>query len=137
MPHPYWVWFGLAVALIAVIEWEELVEGHVPRSRIGHVGFALTPLLYVAFAAWMFVASPLVYAAKIRNAAAVACSDHRGLNESAVEVIYAGHRSRSGTLHSGPAHDQIVLLCNDGTARFGGTSAEGVVSLGPFPRPTR
>jgi hypothetical protein len=137
MPQPYWTFFAIAVALIAVLEWEEVSGGHVPRSLLGHIGFALTPVVYVALAAWIFVAWPLVYAEKIRSAAAAICSNHRGLDESGVRIVYAGHRYRSGRLHGGPPHDQITVRCNDGYGGFGEYTPDGLnisSALAPDPR---
>jgi hypothetical protein len=93
MPHPYWGWFAIAMGLIGVIEWEELSLGYLRRGLYEHMMFFATPVIYAVAAWWLFVGSPLSYAAQIRTFAADACESHRGLNHSGGHITAVGART--------------------------------------------
>lgn len=115
MPHPYWAYFVVSIALIALLEWEEIASGHA-RTKLGRIEWTALPIVYCAIAAGIFIVSPLAYARQIETAVTTACAPHGGANDGTVSLAYAGHRYRSGRLHGGPPNDTLTFVCADGAA---------------------
>jgi hypothetical protein len=134
VPQPYWIAFVLAIALVIAFEWEEVYQGFVPATPLGRMVFVLIPAVYAAIAVYLFVVSPLAFAAAIRSSATAACYEHGGFAESRVEVVYAGRHNRSGAVTSGPDTDEIHLVCNDRTRMLGRSRGGVIVGIDPAER---
>ncbi len=130
MPQPYWIFFLLAIALVAAFEWEEFNLGFAPVTAFGRMCSVLAPAVYTAIAAYIFLLSPLAFAGAIRHWATAECTEHRAFDDSNVRVVYAGYHTRSGGVTNGPNKDEIHLVCNDAT-QIRGRYRDGIIETIP------